>query len=473
MIYKTTPYKHQDETTRRFQHAKYGAIFAEQGLGKSKILLDIVANSQTKRVLVLAPNGLHANWFHKEIPQHLTNSENWLQWYWKGTPARRSNNAWRLAEFLKSDDEKKLLLVNVEAIRTNAGFDTAYAFLKGQKDTMIVIDESTCIKNPKAQVTKACWKLAALADRRFILTGTPMTQGPLDIFAQVKFLDENATPYRTWTSFKNAFAIEETKHFGMRAVKVVSGYRNLERLTEVMKPFSVRLTKDDCLDLPDKLWQRHYVDMTKEQKRAYEELRDTALTILGSGEEVSSTIPLTTILKLQQICSGFVKDDEGTVVKIPCEKLDALMQIAKNAQPLVIFCAFRENVRILRDALTDAFGPDSCSLYMGGMNNDQRTEAVQRFKSGISKFFLATSAGAKGLTLTEASTLVYYSCDYKLETRLQSQDRIHRIGQSKKCTYIDLVCPGSIEEKILLALDGKKQLSDMVLEELVELIRNS
>jgi SNF2 family DNA or RNA helicase len=259
----------------------------------------------------------------------------------------------------------------------------------------------------------------------------------------------------------------------MRAVKVVSGYRNLERLTEVMKPFSVRLTKDDCLDLPDKLWQRHYVDMTKEQKRAYEELRDTALTILGSGEEVSSTIPLTTILKLQQICSGFVKDDEGTVVKIPCEKLDALMQIAKNAQPLVIFCAFRENVRILRDALTDAFGPDSCSLYMGGMNNDQRTEAVQRFKSGISKFFLATSAGAKGLTLTEASTLVYYSCDYKLETRLQSQDRIHRIGQSKKCTYIDLVCPGSIEEKILLALDGKKQLSDMVLEELVELIRNS
>lgn len=484
MIYKTQPYKHQQLAVERFYQSPYGALFLEQGLGKSKITLDLVTNGKTSSVLILAPNGLHANWFYKEIPQHFglpidarahrnTSGEADMAYCWKGPPTGRLGKE-MLADFIRRPSSgTKFLLMNIEAIRTKNGFEPAAQFLKQNPDTMIVIDESTCIKNPKAQVTKAALKLGGMADRRFILTGTPMTQGPLDLFSQCKFLHESAIPFRTYTSFKTSFAIEEVRYAGPRSFRAVTGYRNLDRLTEVMQPFSLRLTKDECLDLPAKTWQTVTVEMSKQQERAYEEIKNNALTILESGDMVSSVIPLTTIMRLQQICSGFVTTDDGQETSLDCGKIPALLQIAESGQPLVIFCAFRYNVVQLKSQLEARFGPGCVSTYMGGMNNDQRTQAVTDFQSGKTRFFVTTSAGSKGLTLTKASTLIYYSCDYKLETRLQSQDRIHRIGQESKCTYIDLISPNSIEEKILRILGNKQELSDMVLDDLIQLVRSA
>jgi len=482
MIYKTKPYEHQDDAVKRFQQKPYGALFLEQGLGKSKIILDLIENSDSKNILILAPNGLHANWYYKEIEEHFGSvlgarekerMEGDTAYMWKGPPTSRRMKQ-RLDHFIKIQDcNRKFLLMNVEAIRTKGGFQTAKDFLAQNNKTFICIDESTCIKNPKAMVTKAAHKLGALADRRFILTGTPMTQGPLDLFSQSKFLHESAIPYRTYTAFKSAFAIQETRYAGMRSFQHITGYKNLDHLTDVMKPFSLRLLKKDCLDLPEKIWQTQYVELTKEQLKAYAELKSHALTELAMGETVSSTIPLTTIMKLQQICSGFVTTDEGSEIELPNNKIKALMQIAENSQPLVIFCAFRKNVAQIQNALADRYNPDSVVTYIGGMDNDARTKAREKFQSGEAKFIICTSAGAKGLTLTRASTMVYFSNTYQLETRLQSQDRIHRIGQTEVCTYIDLVCPGTMDQQILLALENKKQLSDLVLEDLVNLIKRS
>jgi len=470
MIYKTKPYKHQSDAVERFHDQEYGALFLEQGLGKTKIVLDLIANGPSRNILILAPNGLHANWFYKEIPEHFL-GDDYEAYCWKGPPvSMRAKKA--IKDFLAFDEnvKTKFFLMNIEAARTEKGFHHAWAFLKKYDNTLVVIDESTCIKNPKAMVTKAVTKLGKDANRRFIMTGTPMTQGPLDLFSQCKFLKETATPYRTWTAFKTSFAIEEIRMMGPRSFKVVTGYRNLEILTEALKPFSLRLTKEECLDLPDKVWTKLFVEMTPAQTKADVELKDHAMTLIRGDTLVSTTIPLTTIMRLQQICSGFVTDDEGVQNRLDCGKIKALLQIAQSTQPIVIFCAFRENVAMIQEALEKEHGVGCCSFYVGGMSSDQRTVAIQEFQTGITRFFISTSAGSKGLTLTKASTLVYYSSDYKLETRLQSQDRIHRIGQTKKCSYIDLVSPGTIDEAILEALDNKRELSNLVLDDLIQLI---
>jgi SNF2 family DNA or RNA helicase len=482
MKYLTQPYKHQENAVNRFVTEEYGALFLEQGLGKSKIILDLIANSNTKNILILAPNGLHANWYFKEIEEHYgpiraARSKpicgETSAYFWKGPPTSRPL-LHNLDHFTKNDlCDRKFFLMNVEAIRTKNGFQPAFEFLKKNKNTLLCIDESTCIKNPKAIQTKAAFKLAALADRRFILTGTPMTQGPLDLFSQAKFLHSGAIPYRTYTGFKAAFAEQETCYAGNRSFQKIVGYRNLEHLTEIMKPFSLRLLKKDCLDLPEKIWQTQLIEMTKAQTKAYQDLKTHALTELAYGDIVSSTIPLTTIMKLQQICSGFVTTDDGKEIELPNNKIKALLQIAENAKPLVIFCAFRRNVSQIANALADHYDPKRIVTYIGGMDNNARTEARERFQNGEADFILCTSAGAKGLTLTRANTLVYFSNSYQLETRLQSQDRIHRIGQEETCNYIDLTCQGTIDQRILEALQNKKQLSDMVLADLVDLIKHS
>ena len=148
-----------------------------------------------------------------------------------------------------------------------------------------------------------------------------------------------------------------------------------------------------------------------------------------------------------------------------------LLQIAETSGPLVIFCAYKQNVQHLKEALTAQYGKDSVVVYSGDTPSNKRSEAVERFQSGAAQFFIGTSAAAKGLTLHRASTIVYYSNNYSLETRLQSQDRIHRIGQDKKCTYIDLVVNNSLDEIILKRLMQKKELSSMVLDDLIEIIK--
>ncbi|GAG29879.1 unnamed protein product, partial [marine sediment metagenome] len=221
-------------------------------------------------------------------------------YYWKGPPTGKlAKNM--LKHFLTTQhDGVKFLLMNIEAIRTKNGFTVCEEFLKGHGKSMVVIDESTCIKNPKAQVTKAAFKLGDLADRRFILSGTPMTQGPLDLFSQLKFLHTKAPGYRTWTAFKTAFAVQETQYAGQRSFQKIVGYRNLDRLTEIMKPTALRLTKEECLDLPAKVWQEIAIEMTSEQQKVYNEMKNHALSELAYGAIVSSTLPLTTIMKLQQ-----------------------------------------------------------------------------------------------------------------------------------------------------------------------------
>jgi len=470
MIYKTKPFQHQEDAVNRFVSKKYGALFCEMGTGKTKIVLDIVQNSgDVLDVVVIAPNGLHHNWGINEIPRHFAKDVE--VFCWKG-PIKTQKAKREFTRFVNHSDKTRIFLINVEALRTASGYDTTDKFLNSSTHTKhMIIDESTCIKNPKALQTKRVLKLSEKAQCKWILNGTPITQSPLDLYSQCRFLDKNAIPFNTYTAFKHAFAIETVMTMGSRAFRKIIGYQNLERLTKLLEPFSLRIEKKDCLDLPDKTFVKQAVELHPKQERMYKSMKDDCLALLESGELVTSTLALTKIVKLHQILTGFVTDDEGTEHPIENNRIAALMQIAETTKPLVVFCAYKFNVAQIKAALKSKFPDSNIVEYTGDVTNSVRNEGVRQFQDGEADFFLATSAAAKGLTLHKASTMVYYSNNYSLETRLQSQDRIHRIGQDKKCTYIDLVVPNTVDEGILSRLKEKKELSSMVLDDLIEIIK--
>jgi SNF2 family DNA or RNA helicase len=467
MIYKTKPLKHQEQATKRFVNEPYGALFCEMGTGKTKIILDVLQNSkQPISVLVVAPNGLHHNWAKNEIPKHADKADVYC---WNGPPNSKKKQQ-ELTRFYNTQSYNKYFLINIEALRTKSGFDYTHAFLVGSHGTErhIVVDESTCIKNPKAQQTKAVMKLAKQAERKWILNGTPITQGPLDLFSQCKFLANDALPYPTMTSFKHAYAIETTMTMGNRSFRKVVGYQNLDKLTKSLEPFSLRLEKKDCLDLPEKTFNQVYVELTPEQERVYKQIKNDCISLLENGDLITTTMALTKIVKLHQILTGFVITDSDLAVNLKNNRIAALEQICEVAKPVVVFCAYKHNVEQIQRELGKSL---NIVTYTGNDATNSRNQAVEDFQNGKADVFLATSAAAKGLTLTRASTMVYYSNNYSLETRLQSQDRIHRIGQDNKCTYIDLVVPNTIDEAILKRLEEKKELSNEVLDDLIDIIK--
>lgn len=471
MIYKTKPLNHQLSAVQRFHNNKYGALFCEMGTGKTKIVLDILKNSMPRfDAIVTAPNGLHHNWAINEIPKHM---DNVLVYCWKG-PIKTKKGKQAFTRFCTAQKNSRIFLINVEALRTEAGFKTACQFLASSpriSERHMIIDESTCIKNPKAIQTKRVLDLSEMVERKWVLNGTPITQSPLDLFSQCKFLNKDAIPYKTYTAFKHAFAVETTMNMGSRSFRKIIGYQNLDQLTKLLEPFSLHIKKKDCLDLPDKTFVRQAIELTPEQETLYKSMKEDCLAMLENGELVTSTLALTRITKLHQILTGFITTDDGNEVGIKNNRIPALMQIAETTQPLVIFCAYRQNVSQIVEALAEKYPKKSIVRYTGNETDSARNKAVQAFQDGEANFFIATSAAAKGLTLHRASTMIYYSNNYSLETRLQSQDRIHRIGQDQKCTYIDLVVPNTVDDAVLQRLEQKKELSSMVLDDLIEIIK--
>lgn len=240
------------------------------------------------------------------------------------------------------------------------------------------------------------------------------------------------------------------------------GYKNQAILSALIAPFTVRVLKKDCLDLPEKIYQTRYVELTNEQKKIYKDLTKQCLATLEPGI-VTVTTAITMMLRLHQVTLGYVPSDDGTMQQIPHNRIDRLSDlIEENPTPAIIFVRFLEDAMQVGALLTEkgkAWAP-----YHGGVSTESRTEFVNTFQSGAISYLVATSAASKGLTLTAAEQVIYYSQGFSLETRLQSEDRAHRIGQTKNVLYTDLVAQGTIDDKVVEALKKKKDLADSVLD---------
>ncbi len=469
-IFKTTPYEHQLQALELSCDREEFALFMEMGTGKSKVLIDNIAYLYAKgkidAVLVVAPKGVYANWVEREIVQHLPDFVDHNMVLWKPGGKKADEELDDLVD--KFSFDLKILVMNVEAFSTRKGAQYAYRFVSSHK-TLLAIDESTTIKNPGAKRTKSIVSLGKYAVYRRILTGSPITKSPLDVYTQAQFLDPALLGYSSYYSFRAHFALLVDRQAGGRSFKQVVGFQNLHELNALLGEFSFRVLKEDCLDLPDKVYLRREIEMTPEQKKIYNELRRYAITQLDTAEVVSASSVLTQLLRLHQISCGFVAPEEAELQEIKNNRLSELLQILEEVSGKVIIWAnYQYDIQRINKAIQEAYGKETVGTYYGATSDKDRKWLINSFQDPDSpvRFFVGnTQTGGYGITLTAASTVVYYSNSYDLEKRLQSEDRAHRIGQTNKVTYIDLFCKDTVDEKIVRALRQKLDIAKQVLGE--------
>jgi len=474
--FKLKPYEHQETAIKKSWNREEFALFCEMGTGKSKMLIDTIGilfeREMINAALIVAPKGVYKNWQRSELPRHMPDRilEKSDIIAWSPDGSKKTQQSLELA--LKKDGRYKIFVMNVEAFSTPKGTAFATKFCEAH-ECLMAVDESTTIKNRSAQRTKNVVKVGQKALFRRILTGSPVTKSPMDLFSQCAFLGSKLLGYSSFFTFQGRYAKTLRRSVGSHSFNQVIGYQHLEELANKLEEFSYRVLKKDCLDLPEKIYIKRVVEMTDKQAATYGWMKKLSLAKVldDTGEMTTSTANnvLTQILRLQQICAGSIKTDEGEVIDLPTNKMDELLAVIDETEgKIIIWGVFVNDVLKITEMLNKTFGAGSAASFYGDTPAEDRQRIVEEFQQSDSKlrFFVGNPrVGGYGLTLTEAKTVIYYNNVYDLEVRLQSEDRAHRIGQKNNVTYIDLVCENTVEEKILQALRDKIDIATLVLNE--------
>jgi SNF2 family DNA or RNA helicase len=470
--FKSKPFAHQSKALEMSWNKEVFAYFMEMGTGKSKVLIDNICMlynaGKINGALIIAPKGVYKNWFDSEIPNHMPDYVEKKIGLWRTDP-----NAKDLKPLFSTGAELHILIMNVEAFSTKKGVLFAHKFLSCH-NALIGIDESTTIKNPNAKRTKSILSLKPLSKFRRILTGSPVTKSPLDLFSQCQFLDSWLLNQSSYYAFRTRYAVCRKINVSGRQVEIVVGYRNLGELSEKVKPFSYRVLKDDCLDLPPKTYTKRIIELSDEQKKVYKTMKEKAIAFLN-GKMVSTATVITQLMRLHQITCGHFTSDDGDVQEIKNNRIDQLMEILEEVEgKAVIWAHYRYDIKKIVEAISKKYGENSVVTYYGDTSTDDRQKAITKIqdKDSSVRFIVGTpQTGGYGITLTGASTMIYYSNGYDLEKRQQSEARIDRIGQEKPMTYIDIIAEGTVDDKIVQSLRKKVNIASEVMgEELKEWI---
>jgi SNF2 family DNA or RNA helicase len=467
--FKNSPYAHQAAYLERFWDMRVAALFAEMGTGKSYMLINNIAvlydKGKINAALIVAPKGVYRNWVNIEIPKHMPDHVEMRVALWAASPRKAEQQA--LDRIFEVTEDLKILVMNIEAFSTKKGTAFATRFLLAH-EAMMAIDESTTIKSPSSARSKNTEKVGIGARYRRIMTGSPVTRSPMDLYQQCAFLSDDCLNMHSFYAFQARYAVVVERQVATHSFKQVVGYRHLDELKLKLDTFSFRVKKEECLDLPDKVYMRRDVELTDEQVKAYNDMKALALAQVG-GRLVSTVNALTQLMRLHQITCGHVKLDDGTVVDLPNRRIEELLAVLEETDDkVIIWATYRHDIEAIKLALQKAYGMTSVAAYYGDTTSDDRERIVNDFQDPNSelRFFVGNpSTGGYGLTLTAASTVIYYSNSFDLEKRLQSEDRAHRIGQTKNVTYVDLIAPNTVDEKIVKALRDKIDIATQVLGE--------
>ena len=467
--FKTKPYTHQITALEKSWNKEVFAYFMEMGTGKSKVLIDNIAmlydKGKINGALIVAPKGVYQNWFNGEIPTHLPDHIDKKMVLWRALINQKQQL--QLSTLFESGEDLHILIMNVESLSTKKGIDFAAKFIRTHS-TLMAIDESTTIKNPDAKRTKAIVSLGLNAKYKRILTGSPVTKSPLDLYKQCEFLSPWLLDHSSYYTFRTRYAVMRTANFGGRSVQLVVGYKNLGELSKKLEPFSYRCLKEDCLDLPEYTYTKRIIQLTPEQKKIYLTMKQIALAQLD-GKLMTTATALVQLMRLHQITCGHFTADDGTIKEIKNERITALLEILEEVEnKAVIWAHYRYDIASIIKAVESKFGKDSYVTYYGDTSSDDRQKAIEEIQNPDSKvrFIIGTpQTGGYGITLTGANTMIYYSNGYDLEKRIQSEARINRAGQTRKMTYIDIQCEDTVDEKIVKALVKKMNIANEIMNE--------
>jgi len=438
------------------------------GTGKTKVLIDNLAmlydKGKVDGALIIAPKGVVKTWYEQELPTHLPDHIENVSVLWQPNITKTQQE--KLDSLFEIDSALHILVMNVEAFSTEKGVKFATKFINSHK-TLMAIDESTTIKTPSARRTKNIIKIGVNAKYKRIMTGSPITKNPLDLYTQCEFLDPWLLDFSSYYAFRNRYAEMKTMHVSGRSIQVVDKFQNLGELSDTVKEFSYRVLKEDCLDLPPKNFIKRHITLTPDQKKVYEQMKKAAIAVLN--KKVTTTVSvLTQLMRLHQITCGYVTADDGSIQEVDSNRMNELMSILEETEGKVIIWAnYQFSVGDIIQKITKKFGKESYVHYYGLTPQEVRQENIKRFQNDPEcRFIIGTpQTGGYGITLTQANTVIYYSNGYDLEKRLQSEDRAHRIGQKKTVTYIDIIAEDTIDEKIVEALRKKINIASEVLGE--------
>lgn len=443
--FKTKPFDHQVQCFNFFKQLNIGGLFLEMGLGKTKIVIDVVSYhhvmGKINKILYVCPNSVTEN-----VKDEFT-----LHTHIKLETCILSGHKQKRIKGLQSD--ANVFIINYEGIKSLEKELTAAKF------DCIICDESTRIKNPQAQCSKALHKLGRSAAYRYILTGTPITQSAIDIYSQYKFLEPSIFG-PSYYAFRNRYSV-----LGGYLNKQIIGYRHLEELEKKLFQTAIRFTKTECLDLPAKVYEVKQFDLSKEERTMYNDIKEKIFIEL-EGQQVSAPLIITKLMKLTQICSGFLKTDSGEDKYFESSKLKLLKETLEDVLPkkVIIWCNFTANIQAISKTLRDMRVKHV--TFSGKTKAEDRGSVIQEFQKDpdCQVFIGQIQTGGLGINLTAASYVIYYTNTYSLANRLQSEDRAHRIGQENKVTYIDLVARKTVEKSIQKALSKKLDLATSIID---------
>ena len=463
------------------------AYLMDMGTGKSKVVLDEwgggAVNAELPNLLVIAPAGSYRNWFagknglaNSELDVHLPDElrERMLVNHWRSGAGKTHRDS--LSEFLRVRDRPRALFVNVEALSSvEKAQDLVEAYLESG-DCYMAVDESTTIKNGDSLRGKYITNIGKRAACKRILTGLLTPRSPLDAWGQFNFLDWRILGSPSFFGFKKKYAItrkmmvdqewydnEPIEGTG-RSIEVVVGYRNIEEIQERIAPYSYRVLKEECLDLEPKMFLTRDVVHTKEQAKAYKELKENATTEIARDQYVSVDMMLQMMIRLHQINLGYVMDDEGVIRDLPENRTDEIISIIdEHAGKVIIWSPYIHRIEMLETKLKKEYGPKAVAKFYGQNRSTRHLDEARFLGDPECTIMIASQgAGMRGNTWVNANLNIYDSNTYDLEQRQQSEDRTHRKGQLRRVTYIDLMTEDTIDYRFVTALRNKYDLATQV-----------
>jgi len=479
--FKYKPYDIQKKCLDHVYSLERSALFVPMGLGKSKISIDKITchykEGKLNAVIILCPCTLRFNWC-SQLKEHMPEEIDCEVVSLDIKNKKNIRDANRLSELKTS--ALKVLIVGIESFSSAKAQLSSSEFI-GLNKTALIIDEAHFVKNDSAIRTKVIRKITANIDYRIIMTGTPIEQGIMDLYSQFYILDPSIIGIGDFWSFKRRYAV-----MGGYEKKNIIGYKNIDELMELIKPFVFQCTKEEAFDFPPKTFQKRHVTLLPEQLRVYKELKKNRLVKLKDDEDMAVTNALSLYSALQQIVGGFVTRGTGEygangleirekVSLVPPEKnpkikeLKAFIEQLPNTEQVIIWAKYRFETFQIAEALTGFMTGEfenDIELFLD-KTDSERKDIIDRMANKKSRYFISTQkSGGTGITLTSVAYVVYFSNRFEYGARMQSEDRNHRIGQLRPVTYVDIVAENTVDTRILDVLEKKGNMADYIKGEL-------
>ena len=468
--FKTKPFDHQARVFEETKDLEAHALLWEQGTGKTKALIDIASYNYLKgrinALMIVAPGGVNMNWVNDEIPTHMPDRVRHVSRIVVVDSVKLKQVTWQRKNKNVFDHEGLLIVVfTYDNFMTEAGKKFAWKLLQ-KRDVFAALDEAHYIKTPKAKRTKSIVASGKYPKMKRILTGTPISVGPFDVYSQLKYLDESFwddVGCRTFESFKSMFGIfhdmKVTNGGKTYQIKKLIDYRNLDLLKKKVDSISDRVLKEDVLDLPEKVYVKRYFSASAEQWQLYQDLAEFMIVQLNTKQASVARIKLVLLLRFQQLLSGYLpvfdlESDEEDLIRLDDNPrlsclLDNLAVTQEAGHCGMVWANFRPDIDIIMQSLEEKGW--SAVRYDGAVSDEEAEHNRQLYKNGEVQFFVGNPAkGREGLTFVNTRTVDYYTNSFRLLDRLQSEDRAHRAGQKHKVLYRDYVGLSPEDNKALI-----------------------